>query len=202
MAEAVDKRVRNLAREPGPKGSRYRAWGRRTLGIFEQNDYNPPRANSALLANLDPIAPKDPQFQEAFATATISSAQLARYYIRSLEMKAKAERYPFYLPNDDAQIITLEHVLPRNPEGNWPQFSREEAEAFHRRLGNLALLHAKGNSDLKSLPFTEKKAIYADAQYMLTRQIATLNDWTPETISARQREMARLALQTWPLSAE
>ena len=33
IAEAVDKRVRNLAREPGPKGSRYRAWERRALRI-------------------------------------------------------------------------------------------------------------------------------------------------------------------------
>jgi hypothetical protein len=33
IAEAVDKRVRNLAREPGPKGSRYRAWERRAFRI-------------------------------------------------------------------------------------------------------------------------------------------------------------------------
>lgn len=33
IAEAVDKRVRNLAREPGPKGSRYRTWERRALRI-------------------------------------------------------------------------------------------------------------------------------------------------------------------------
>jgi hypothetical protein len=32
-AEAVDKRLRILAREPGPKGSRYRAWERRGLRI-------------------------------------------------------------------------------------------------------------------------------------------------------------------------
>lgn len=157
---------------------------------------------TALLTALDPVAPKDTQFQEAFSTATVSQANLARYYIRSLEMTVKSERYPFYLPNDDAQIITLEHVLPRNPVGNWPQFSPEEAEAFHRRLGNLALLHAKGNADLKSLPFSEKKPIYAGSPYELTSQIATLDDWSPDTITARQRKMAEYASQTWPLSAD
>jgi hypothetical protein len=133
---------------------------------------------------------------------TVSSVQLARYYIRSLEVTVKSEKFPFYLPNDDAQIISLEHVLPRNPETNWPQFSREETEAFHRRLGNLALLHAKGNADPKSHPFVDKKTVYADSPYELTSQIATLEDWTPEAITARQRKMSEYALQTWPLSAE
>lgn len=158
---------------------------------------------AALLSVLDPVAPKDIQFQEAFASATVSQAKLARYYIRSLEMTVKSERYPLYLPNDDVQIITLEHVLPRKPEGNWPQFSAEEAEAFHRRLGNLVLLHAKGNSDLKSLPFSEKRRTYAETPaYELTSQIASLEDWTPAEITARQRKMAEYAVLTWPLSSD
>lgn len=155
-----------------------------------------------LLTALAPIAPKDAQFQEAFASATVSQINLARYYIRSLEMTVKAEKHPYYLPNDDAQIITLEHVLPRTTEGNWPQFSPEEAEAFYRRLGNLALLNARANSDLKSLPFAEKKLTYAESPYELTRQIATVEDWNSAAIVNRQRQMSEHALKTWPFSAE
>ena len=154
-----------------------------------------------LLAELEPIVPKDTQFQERFAVATVSNAKLARYYIRSLETAWKQEPHPLYLPNDDPGVVNLEHVLPRRPDGNWPQFSDEEAEALHRRLGNLALLNAKGNSDLKSAGFDEKKKVFATTPYELTKQIATLTQWTPIEINERQKKMAELAVRTWPLSA-
>ncbi len=68
-----------------------------------------------------------------------------------------------------------------------------------KRIGNLALLLAKSNSDLKSMDFKSKKAVYKDSPYELTRQIATVNDWTPEKISERQKGLAELALRAWPL---
>jgi Protein of unknown function (DUF1524) len=60
----------------------------------------------------------------------------------------------------------------------------------------------KGNSDLKSLPFVQKKVIYADSPCELTSQGATLDDWNPGAFTVRQRKMAEYALQTWPLSAD
>ena len=154
-----------------------------------------------LLLELEPEVPKDPQFHEAFAVASVSNAKLARYYVRSLEMELKSEAYPLYLPNDDPGAVTLEHVLPRKPEGNWPQFSDELAEAMHRRLGNLVLLDAKGNSDLKSAAFQAKKKIYAATPYELTNQVAKFTAWTTAEINQRQRDMAKLAVKTWPLIA-
>jgi Protein of unknown function DUF262/Protein of unknown function (DUF1524) len=153
-----------------------------------------------LLLQLEPTVPKDPQFQEAFAMASVSNAKLARYYIRSLEMLLAREPHPLYL-NDDPGAASLEHVLPRRPEGNWLQFSEQEAEALHRRLGNLALLGDKPNSDLKSLGFEAKKKVFATTPYELTKDIALLANWTPIEINDRQRRMAELAVKTWPLVA-
>jgi hypothetical protein len=155
-----------------------------------------------LLKAFDPVAPKDPQFQEAFATASVSQAHLARYYLRSLEMAAASHAQPYYLPNDDAQAINLEHVLPRAPGSNWPQFSPEEAEAFHRRLGNMVLLQAKPNSDLKSTSFAEKAKVYAAAPYKLTNEVGRRSTWTPAEIAARQKDMAEVAVRAWPLTAD
>jgi hypothetical protein len=152
-----------------------------------------------LLASFTDIIASDTQFEEAFATATVSKAELARYYLRCLETAAKGEPHPFYLPNDDAQVINLEHVLPRVPEGNWPQFSVEMAEALYRRIGNMALLQAKSNSALKSGPFSEKKPILAASPYELTRQIGAASDWTEKSIGDRQRAMAKFAVKTWPI---
>ncbi len=154
----------------------------------------------ALLKGLDSVSPKDPQFQLAFTTASVSQAFLARYYLRSLETAAEHQPQPFYIVNDDAQEINLEHVLPRKPMDNWPGFSPEEAEAFYRRLGNLALMQAKGNSDLKSQSFDEKRAVYKTTPYAFTQQLADVQKWTPAEINARQAKMAEYAPQAWPLS--
>lgn len=153
-----------------------------------------------LLSALQKVSANDTQFEEAFAVATVSKADLARYFLRCLETSAKREPHPYYLPNDDAQVVNLEHVLPRKPEGNWPQFSDEVAEAFYRRLGNMALLQAKTNSNLKSGPFSEKKPILAASPYELTRQIGTVSEWNVEAIATRQASLARLAVQTWPMA--
>ena len=148
---------------------------------------------------MDDTIPKDPQFQAAFASATVSKIELARYYLRCLEMAAKGEPDPCFTPNEDATIINLEHVLPRNPEGNWPGFSHEEVEASYRRVGNMVLLQSRANSDLKSAAFTEKSVVYAQSPYLLTSQVAERQEWTVETINERQQALSELACRTWPL---
>lgn len=148
---------------------------------------------------LSSVIPGDDDFKKAFEIASVSKASFARYYLRSLEMAAKKEATPWFIPNDDKQAINLEHVLPDSPEGNWPQFSEEEAAICTKRIGNLALLQAKTNSDLRSDGFASKKAVYKDSPYELTRQIAKVKDWTPDSIALRQRGLAELALKAWPL---
>lgn len=154
---------------------------------------------SSLKAQLKDVIPNDSQFRQAFEVATVSKAALARYYLRSLEVAAQRGATPWFIPNDDRQTINLEHVLPEKPQGNWPHFNDEAVKAYAKKIGNLALLLARANSDLKSESFDTKKAIYAQTPYVLTKQIANLNDWTEASIADRQKELARLALSAWPL---
>ena len=141
----------------------------------------------------------DPEFEEEFKVATVSQAFLARYYLRSLEMAVKNEPDPCFCPNDDQQVINLEHILPEKPGDNWPEFSAEVATAFFKRLGNMALLQARTNSDLRSSSFAEKSAVYGDSPYELTNQIAQVSKWETEAIAQRQAQMAALAVRTWPI---
>jgi hypothetical protein len=153
----------------------------------------------ALKAKLSDIIPIDDQFREAFEIATVSKAALARYYLRSLEMAAKKEATPWFIPNNDREIINLEHILPEKPQNNWPNFDDEKVHSYSKRLGNLALLLAKSNSNLKSADFRTKRNVYKDSPYELTRQIATVDDWNEETITSRQKTLAGYALVAWPL---
>ena len=143
--------------------------------------------------------PLDEEFHKAFEAATVSKAQFARYYLRSLEMAAKGEATPWFIPNDDKQVINLEHILPQAPVDNWPQFDEEEVKIYARKIGNMALMLAKTNSDLQSSDFKKKKIIYRGSPYELTRMVAQSKDWTKEAITDRQRVLADLALKAWPL---
>lgn len=155
--------------------------------------------SSGIRKKVSATIPLDEEFRKAFEAATVSKAQFARYYLRSLEMAAKGEATPWFIPNDDKQVINLEHILPQAPQQNWPQFDEEETKIYARRIGNLALLLAKTNSDLQSSDFKTKKAIYKDSPYELTRMIAQNKTWTKEEIASRQKALADLALKAWPL---
>jgi len=145
------------------------------------------------------IVPSDTQFHEAFAVQRMSNATLARYLLRSLEQQAKAVNDPFYVVNDDQQVINLEHVLPQKPGDKWPGIDEDMIKLCVKRVGNMALMLAKANSDLKSLPYDEKRAIYADTPYETTKQIATYDGWGLEQINQRQKVLANLAVKTWPV---
>lgn len=147
---------------------------------------------------LASLTPTDQEFRSAFETARVSSAKLARYYLRSMESTADGESEPYFIPQDDQQIINLEHILPKKLEGNWPDWTEEDVRLYTTRLGNQALLRISDNSKLKSDAFSQKKVVYADCPYMLTNQVGALDEWTRETIAQRQKKLADLAVKTWP----
>lgn len=106
---------------------------------------------------------------------------------------------PWFLPTTDPGIINLEHVLPRKPEGNWPEFTPDEVAMYVNRLGNQALMRKSDNSTSKSDPFSAKSPAYKAYPYSLTNCIAAYATWSIDTIIARQKDLAKLALTAWPL---
>ena len=154
---------------------------------------------SALKRKLVNLTPSDGAFSAAFETATVSNRKLARYYLRSMELTVKGECEPWHIPNDDRSEINLEHVLPEKPEGNWPKFSDDEVRLYRKRIGNLCLMRASDNSTAKSASFSRKVRIYANSPYALTKQIATVSDWTVVDIADRQKILAEIAVRTWTI---
>ena len=170
------------------------------LAAAAHNIYNGQLTNvRKLKAHLMEIMPTNEKSKYAFEAATVSNGKLARYYLRSLEMAAKKEREPWHIPNDDRSIINLEHVLPEKTEGNWPQFSPEEAKIYYRRIGNLVLLRASKNSTIKSAGFAEKKLTFKNSPDELTKQISSCDNWRADEIIARQKTLAALAVRAWPI---
>jgi hypothetical protein len=84
------------------------------------------------------IVPNHAEFLAKFKIANADGG-LARYYLRALEEKHNSLPEPEWIPNEEPDI-NLEHVLPQNPDNNWPGVDPEDAKANYKRLGNLALL--------------------------------------------------------------
>ena len=155
---------------------------------------------ATLAGELNKVVPTDSEFLTSFSSARVSKAYLARYYLQALERQASGECQPELVPNTDANEVNLEHVPPQNPSIEWGKIEDEVADAFYNRLGNLALLKQKINSDIGNAGFAVKKVVLANSQFVLTKKIAANENWVTTNIENRQAEMAALAIKAWPIS--
>jgi len=156
-----------------------------------------PNAFDLAAAMIDTVA-NDRTFETVFSDASVSQPFLARYYLRALEREAKSLPEPEWIPND-SESINLEHVLPEVPGPGWEHIDEETAAAFHKRIGNMVLLPAKKNVALGNKSFQEKRMVYLDSGYVLTAEAGEPTVWNVPEIIARQKRLASLAVQTWPL---
>ena len=157
------------------------------------------RTTNDLAGAMQKIAPSDPEFEAEFSTTRVANSQLARYLLRALELKRKASAEPEWIPNEDV-VINLEHVLSENPAANWPAFDADTAQLYYNRLGNMVLLQASQNTIIANSSFADKKDVLKNSTFMLTAQVGQKRTWGKDEISARQKKLAELAVQTWPLT--
>lgn len=142
--------------------------------------------------------PVDSAFEQAFAVAYISKQSLARYYLSSLEEGIASGNSSELVPSKDTGRVNLEHVLPLTLNDEWQKtWSQDEARAFQRRLGNLALMSAKRNSVAGNEDFLTKKKEYKKSSFHFTKSLVSYNDWDQEAIVKRQEEMSKIAVKVW-----
>lgn len=99
--------------------------------------------------------------------------------------------------------VTVEHVLPRNPDRNspWVQaFNDKDRENWTNRLGNLVLLSRRTNTQAGRKPFADKKQTYfakSMQDFHLTNDIAQYQDWTPAEVKARHQRLLTMLKRLW-----
>ena len=152
----------------------------------------------ALSEALSSVLPNDSVFGLAFRNLTVGNHRLARYYLRALEVAYHDETEPEWIPNEDA-VITLEHILPEKPGGNWPGIEATIHTAYYKRLGNLVLLAGTINKDIGNDAFEEKKEVLKSSEYQLTKEVACMSMWSSAEIEQRQARLSELAVIAWPL---
>ena len=141
----------------------------------------------------------DAEFKEAFSKAKASKNDLARYYLRALEIKAQGGSNP-ELGNilEDEKTLNLEHIMPQSSSSDW-SISDDVRQQYKKRLGNLALLNPSSNVKIGNSAFTEKKKVFATEDHLLTKDVAKFDEWGPQQIEKRQETLAELAAQVWQI---
>lgn len=107
------------------------------------------------------------------------------------------------------KVITVEHVLPQNPkeDSQWVKdFTEDERAHWTHRLGNLLLLNRTKNSEAQRYDFDVKKSKYftsskGAALFALTTQVLSLDEWTPEVVTARHTKLTTQLVNEWKLEA-
>jgi hypothetical protein len=145
------------------------------------------------------VVPTDKVFETGFATASVFKPAFARYYLTVLERQNGKQKDPELVPNTNQEEVNLEHVLPQNPSGAWSYIKDEIAKAFYNRLGNHALMQVSANTIAGNESFAKKRPIYGTSSFKLTAELANFASWDVADIESRQRAMAILAVQAWPI---
>ncbi|MBF0542255.1 MAG: DUF262 domain-containing protein [Nitrospirae bacterium] len=145
------------------------------------------------------IYPEDNIFKEAFVEKELKTTgrnkKIVRYILFAIEKQLSHIHY-----DSKSEKHTIEHVLPESPKDNWPDFNENRDSSFIYRLGNLTLLLDKPNRKIENKGFNEKREIYKDSEFQMTKNIAENNSsWDISRISSRQKEMAQLAASIWSL---
>lgn len=147
-------------------------------------------------STLKEIYPEDDDFKMSFRTRRIERASAARLVLAELEnyISGNSEKLA------DSGHLTLEHILPKSPDGTWPQELREAAELGEllHRVGNLTLLTGEDNSSLPA-DFAAKKLLYQQSSIEITKWCGDRNDWDEAAIDARQEWLADQAAKLWQI---
>lgn len=187
--------VRNLIVGGLGGGTLEKTYAEKAFAIFSEVIKNA----SELRNSLNSVIPQDDTFKEQFRIATVSKAKYGKYYLAAIENYNRGKEHPELIVNLNPDSVNLEHILPENPENNYPNFTEEQHAAYYKRIGNLTLMKTKENNDFKNSKFSDKKKKYEESELWITNSLRQYDDWTIETINERQSSLAELAVNTWSL---
>lgn len=157
------------------------------------------RNQNELLDSLKALIPSDERFKEAFQTFTISNSSIAKFLLSTIENYRRNDKGSDLIPNNDENVVNLEHILPKSFNDKWSEFNEEEHKLFFKRLGNMTILNSRSNSRIGNKSFSEKKSVFSDSEFIITKEISSNSIWNKESINERQNQFALDAVKCWKM---
>ena len=122
-----------------------------------------------------------------------------RYILYRMNLVASKGRG---IPAFDKNKCKIEHIVCQNHERAWQETlkttNKDIADRYVHQFGNLTLV--SNISDRHTL--AEKKPIYANSDYILTKEIATIDKWNGKVLYERTKYYAELFTKAFPVPAE
>lgn len=144
--------------------------------------------------SLRSVYVSDEKFLQDFSLLSISTKGYKKKLVRYILCKLEADASDIRVDEDS---FSIEHILPESPNSDWRQnFTDTQMEQMVYRIGNLTLLEPHLNRQVGNEFYTAKQEVYQQSVYKLTQNISA-EEWTPNTLSRRQTNLAQRAIHIW-----
>lgn len=140
----------------------------------------------------------DERFAGDFSARPFNKSPIARYTLA--EINDHLEKDPERMVAERTGRVTLEHILPRNPDKDWRGAipKDEDIENYFERVGNLTLLEKGRNAGIANASYLKKKAdAYSKSSLAVNRDLMKHVSWTSIEIAERSDRFAKAATQIW-----
>ena len=149
------------------------------------------------LEDFRSIYVSDINFENDFKTKYFKRTAKNHKIVKYIYSKIERHTYSNDL-NSESDNFTIEHILPESADENWGDFNNEQINRSIYRLGNLALLESTLNREAGVKSYQDKKEILSKSNCHSTRLVPeNYKNWDENKISARQRELSKLAKSIW-----
>jgi len=149
-------------------------------------------------ASIFDEVPDDEEFRTRLATMEISTVTSGW---REVLIHLNAALGAGELRVDRPSRVHVEHILAQSPRATALAeigVSPADTSNLVNRLGNLTLLSSRRNKQLSNRPFSEKRAAYAKSDVFLTRELASIEQWSADQIDARSHRLAAVSIDIFP----
>ena len=109
------------------------------------------------------------------------------------------------VPDWNAAVYTVEHVMPQNATDEWLSVLREANPDEDPALGHATVVDTLGNltlttqnSSLSDHPLQRKQQILGTSILKMNKQIQEAPTWTKASIEQRSGDLAEAAITLWP----
>ncbi len=118
-----------------------------------------------------------------------------KYLLYRIESHLNKEKFDF-------DTLTLEHILPKKYDNKWESDFEEpdRMDTFANRIGNMTLLNKNDNQNLGIKSFAEKKEVFKNSLFTITRKCSEYESWNEKNISAHQKWLGKQAKNLWKIS--
>ena len=140
--------------------------------------------------------PPNAQFIEAVKHGPLYRRRICSYVLQEYERSFTAGDVMEHLPE-----ITVDHVLPQTPEGEWLDLFRpQDLEKWTDTWANLVPLSSKANAEKGQKSWAEtRKKLGNETVFSTTKNLYDdYETWTPADLEHRSQKLAEWAVERWP----